>query len=191
MSIKIEQVLPPIMDQGLLTDENTTLGGTLAVTGASTFTGAAQFNGAVTFAGAVGGGLYPIVSATTNATLTTAQAGATVLFNSTTGVQVTLPSPTAGLCYDFVVQQTPGTGTHGIVTSSGSVFLGGGLTISVTNGSTATFVANPASTTKVNLNGTTTGGTTGTWFRATCISSTVWMVNGFLTGSSTLATPFN
>lgn len=39
MSQRIEDFLPPIQSAGLVTDENTTLGGTLAVTGATTLTG--------------------------------------------------------------------------------------------------------------------------------------------------------
>jgi hypothetical protein len=197
MSLRIEDYLPPIQSAGLVTDENTTLGGTLAVTGASTFTGAETFNGAASFTSTVsfatnptftGGRLVPVVSATTGATLTIAQSGSVVVFNSTTGVPLVLPAPQVGAYYDFVIGQTVAAGTHGIRTSSG-VFLGGSLLLSPTAGTVATVTGNGTSHVVVSMNGSTTGGVAGGNFRAVCTSATVWTLSGNLLGTGSLATP--
>lgn len=201
----IEQFIPPIQSDGLNTNTNTTLGGTLAVTGATTLTGAATLSstlavtGASTFTGLAtfstaptfsGGRTATVVNESTNATLTQAQSGSTVVFTSGTGAHLTLPTPVVGTFYDFLVTTGPASGTHAVITSSGSVFISGNLVVSPTSGTVGTFVGNPAASVSVVMNGTTTGGSTGSYFRATCVSSTAWIVAGGLVGSGALATPF-
>lgn len=187
MAQNIEDFLPPIQSAGLNTLKATTLGSTLSVTGASTFTGVVTFAAAPVFNA---GRLATVVSQTTGATLTVSQSGATVLFNSTTGVQVILPAPTVGTVYEFVVAQTPSAGTHGITTSAPlSIFLKGSLLVAPASGTVATFTANGTSNASLNLNGTTTGGIQGSQFRAICTSATVWEVTGVIGGSGQLATP--
>lgn len=179
MAQYIEDFLPPIQSAGLNTLENVSIGGTLAVTGNATFSGSVA-------------GLVPVVTASSATTLTVAQSGSTVVYNSTTGVLVTLPAPTAGLQYDFVVAKTPASASHGIITNAGTVFLAGGITIVPSAGGTsATFVADGTTHIAMRMNGTTTGGSVPTQFRATCISSTQWMITGQTSGSGALATPFN
>lgn len=204
MAQNIEDFLPPIQSAGLNTGKNTSLGGTLSVTGNTTLSGTLSVTGASTLTGKVsfatnpsytGGKLQSMVSATTNATLTIAQSGSTVLFNSTTGVQLTLPAPQVGAYYDLVVAQTPSSGTHGILTNSGSVFLGGALVAvagggSTASGTSATFAANGTSHIGVGMNGTTSGGIAGSVLRVVASSTTVWRLTGVLSASgSTLATP--
>lgn len=198
MAQNIEDFLPPIQSAGLNTLKNTSLGGTLAVTGASTFTGAETFNGAATFNGTAtfatsptfsGGRLVTVVNEATSATLTVGQSGSTVVFTASLGTRLTLPAPTVGTVYEFVVGVTPTSGTHGILTNSGSVFLQGSLLMAPTAGTVATFTANGTSNVAVGMNGTTTGGIQGSQFRAIAVSSTVWEVTGVLGGSGALATP--
>lgn len=180
MAQLIEDVLPPIQSAGLNTNKNVSLGGTLNVTGNATFNGT------------VVGSKSNVLSATTITTLTVAQSGSTILFNSTTGVKVILPSsPVQGLQYYFLVQQTPASGTHGISTGSAGVFLSGSvLNFTTATGTSGLFTANGSSNTVLGMSGSTTGGSVGTWFDVTCTSGTNWIVNGQLIGSGAAATPF-
>lgn len=184
MAQNIEDFLPPIQSAGLNTLKNTSLGGTLAVTGTSTFTGAVSFLTSPTF---TGGRLTNVVNETTSGTLTISQSGSTLVYNSTTGIVLKLPAPTAGIQYRFIVAQGAQTGTHGILTSA-STFLLGGVGMN-SNGTVAAFTANGTSNTNVGMNGTTTGGTQGTVFEVVGQSSTVWLLSGQLLGSGALATP--
>lgn len=96
MALYIEQFLPPIMDSGLNTLENTTIGGTLAVTGTSVFTGA------VTLTGGSTGGAFASTGAITakSGTAVPATAGAVaagapiVMFSSGISIWVTSDTPT-------------------------------------------------------------------------------------------------
>ena len=176
MSQIIEDYLPPVQSAGLNTQENASIGGTLTVSGQSTFSG---------------GYVNNVVNQTASGTLTVAQSGSTVLYNSTTGIVMTLPAPAAGLTYTFVVAQTPAAASHGIITNSASVFLLGGVEVNSSTGATLYFAGNGSTHIALRMNGSTTGGTMGTYITATAISSTQWMVTGTLNGSGALVTPFN
>jgi len=96
MTQYIEEFLPPIQSAGLNTLENASIGGTLAVTGASTFTGAVALNGgatggAVTSTGAVSAKSGTAVPATAGAVA----AGAPItMFSSNISIWVTSDAPT-------------------------------------------------------------------------------------------------
>lgn len=184
MSQLIEDFLPPIQSAGLNTNKNAALGGTLSVTGASTLTGNATFSGTVV------GGKSNVVLVTSPTTLTAAQSGSEVVFNSTTGTMVTLPTPAAGLTYQFVVAKTPATASHGIITD-GSTFLVGTVALTSSTGATLYFTGDGSTTIALRMNGSTTGGTTASLVNVTAISSTQWMVTGQLYGTGALVTPFN
>lgn len=47
MTRKLEEYLPPVREDGIVTDKSVTVGGNLAVTGTTSFSGAATFSGAV------------------------------------------------------------------------------------------------------------------------------------------------
>jgi hypothetical protein len=123
--------------------------------------------------------------------LTSLNNGATILLDRAAGCTVTLPTPAAGLTFHFVVKTvTTGGNTYKIITSAGTVFISGGLyfdkslTITRYDGDTSTIVS-------VNLNASTTGGATiGDLFHMVCLTSTQWTVEGTVTASGTLATPF-
>jgi len=125
------------------------------------------------------------------ATLTASQSGATVLCDRAAGIVFTLPSPTVGLYYDFVVTVSVTSNAHKIITSAGTIFVGGAVEL-LTSASATTFAAvgNGSTDVSLSMNGTTTGGLAGTRVRFTCVSATLWTVSGLILGSGTLATPF-
>lgn len=55
MARKLEEYLPPVREDGIVTDKNAVIGGTLTVTGASTLTGSVASAGAVTSTSATAG----------------------------------------------------------------------------------------------------------------------------------------
>ena len=107
MAQNIEDFLPPIQSAGLNTLEDTSLGGTLAVTGASNFTGTATF--ATTPVVTAGIKRTVAQSALVGATvaLTAADSGSVLINRSTSGSPSwTLPTNVAGLYYTFYVSST-------------------------------------------------------------------------------------
>lgn len=123
--------------------------------------------------------------------LTAAQSGTTVALDRAAGVTVTLPTPALGLKYTFIVATVPTSNKHKIITGTptsqflaGGVFFDKSLTITRYDGDGSTAVS-------LNLNGTTTGGLSiGDKVTFTGVSSTIWSVDGIVTASGTLATPF-
>jgi len=123
-------------------------------------------------------------------TPTTAQNGSTFVFNVASGTTVTLPAPTVGLTYDFIVGTVATSNAQKIITNASGVHISGGiyidkaLAITRYDGDTTTIRS-------INLNGTTTGGATiGDRITLVGVSSTQWTVSGTVTASGTLATPF-
>ena len=105
-----EDFLPPIKDAGLNTLENTSIGGTLAVTGATTFTVAptGPQTRSVSQSALVGA---PVV-------LTAADSGGVFINRSTSGSPSwTLPTNVAGLTYTFVVANV----TAGFTVTGGTI----------------------------------------------------------------------
>lgn len=116
----IELWLPGIQENGLNTQKNTSLGGTLAVTGASTFTGIATFNGGTVNTGS-SVRKYTPVAVNSSATLTAAQvAGGYLTSTSVAGVTMTMPTGTLlgqqvsavqGTTLDLYIDNTAGANT--------------------------------------------------------------------------------
>jgi len=124
MSQYIEDVLPPIQSAGLNTAKNTSLGGTLAVTGNTTVGGTLGVTGAATFTAAPtfnGGVKRPVTqSALVGATvaLTAADSGGVFINRSTSGSPSwTLPTAAAGLYYTFYVSNV----TAGFTVTGGTI----------------------------------------------------------------------
>lgn len=125
MAQYIEQFLPPIQSEGLNTQENTSLGGTLAVTGATTLSSTLEVTGVATFTAAPvfnGGQTVTTVvqSALVGATvaLTAAQSGGLFINRSTSGSPSwTLPTAAAGLTYTFYVSNV----TAGFTVTGGTI----------------------------------------------------------------------
>ncbi len=117
MTRKIEEYIPPIKEDGLVTDKAVTLGSTLAVTGVATFTAAPVFTAAPT-------GPSPlrtvVNSALVGATvvLTAAQCGYTFNNRATSGTPSwTLPTAANGLWYTFTVSNV----TAGFTVTGGTI----------------------------------------------------------------------
>lgn len=106
MARKLEDYIPPIKEDGIVTDKNVTLGGTLAVTGVSTFTAAPVFTAGIP----TGSFLRTITdSALVGATvaLTAAQSGQVFNNRATSGSPSwTLPTAANGLWYTFTCSST-------------------------------------------------------------------------------------
>lgn len=132
-----------------------------------------------------------VVAAGSSVTLTADQSGATVLLDTASGSAVTLPTPVAGMTFDFVVSTTVSSNTHSITSAATTELHGGGVSIhSSTAGNSDHFQPDGSDDDALSMNGTTTGGIAGSVVTFTAESSTSWIVSGTLLGSGTLATPF-
>jgi hypothetical protein len=124
-------------------------------------------------------------------TLLAQESGATCLFDAATGVIYTLPAPVVGLYFDFVCTVTITSGSARVNTDVGTTFLLGAVNLIIAaSATTLAAQGNGTSNTIISSNGTTTGGVKGGAYRLTCVSSTVWNVEGFVNASGALATPF-
>lgn len=132
-----------------------------------------------------------ISGAAATRTLLPSESGALCLFDSAAGIVYTLPTPVAGMQFEFQTTVSRTSNAHKIITSSASVFLVGTVDM-VINTSATTLAALANGTTHVALssNGTTTGGVQGDRYRVTAISATQWAIDGVVSGSGALATPF-
>lgn len=162
------------------------VGGTLAVTGASTL-GALTVSGFTNTGSTVGS--KRTVTNVTASTLapTAAQSGTLFTLNRAAGITITLPTPAVGLTYTFIVG-TANTGTLKWITDAGTTFLQGLITSATTTASV--FQGDGATHIAVTMNGTTTGGLLGTQLEFYCLTATLWQVFGTNFTSSTTATPF-
>lgn len=168
------------------TTKNVSIGGTLAVTGAVSLSGALAVSGAVT-------GKNNVISGSgATVTLTAAQSGSVCLMDRAAGIVFTLPTGAAGLQFTFVTTVTVTSNAYKVITAAGTELLIGGVLSDDTDSSDALamFNANGSTHVAISMNGTTTGGIIGTWFTLTCLSTTKWLINGIVNGSSTVATPF-
>lgn len=126
-------------------------------------------------------------------TLNENESGSLVLFNRAAGIVYTLPLAKPGTYFDFAVTTTITTNSAKIITGAGTEFLIGGLTSVDTDTANAVafFSGNGSTHVAVTMNGTTTGAVLGTKFRATCLSTTRWMIEGQTFGTGVVATPFS
>ena len=130
----------------------------------------------------------------TGRTLTVAESGALITFDTAAGQAITLPAITSddvGTTFDFVVVVT-GTGTYSVTTDAATTFIGGGLDSSSTTVAEGgdTFVADPTATVAFTADSDLTGRLVGTHFSMTAYSTTTWTIGGTMMGVGTLATPF-
>lgn len=131
--------------------------------------------------------IIDITSAT--ATLGKNQSGSIVRFDKADGIVITLPTARAGLWYDFLVKTAVTSNTYQVV-AAGTTKVSGTLVNSKDNTGSKSFVGNGSTHVKVSMNGTTTGGRVGTYFRAFC-DGTAWRINGDNAASGSEATPFS
>lgn len=124
--------------------------------------------------------------------LTAAQSGAVCVFDKTDGALFTLPAPAVGLTFEFQFAATLASGAWKVITNVGTVFILGsvlmddgdtGLTTSSADFNGSTHVA-------VSVNGTTSGGVKGGFFRLTCLSATQWLIHSsHILHTGNVATP--
>jgi hypothetical protein len=125
-------------------------------------------------------------------TLTAEDSGKTIFLNRATGCEVTLPDPEVGLTFHFVVR-TAVTSNDYSINGAETTHLFAGRVLNMDTDSSnvmAYFTADESDDDVMSLNGSTTGGLKGDNFTVTCISPTRWYVEGLVTGTGTVATPF-
>ena len=127
-------------------------------------------------------------------TLLPSQSGSIVLFDAASQVY-TLPKPSIGMQFQFVSTITSSTNQE-VDTDAATTFIGGMIhmaleaTTPAANPGPKLFSGNAASSVKIAMSGSTTGGVIGSNFILTAVSSTVWMIDGTLLATGTIATPF-
>lgn len=119
------------------------------------------------------------------------ESGSVCLFDRAAGIVYTLPTAKVGTYFDFFVTTTITSNNAKVITGAGTEFLLGSLNSVDTDTGNAEvgFTGNGTSHVAITQNGTTTGGVKGTKFRVTCVSSTIWSIEGNILGSGTVATP--
>lgn len=139
-----------------------------------------------------------IASSSAAVTLKKGQSGQRFALDRASGTSYTLPSNIVGLTYEFVVTVLQTTGSNIIITNVSTQFILGA--IQAFSGEAVTpavnvgpyqFAANGTSHVKFLSNGTTTGGGIGSTFKLTCLSATVWFIEGISKSpSGNMVTPF-
>lgn len=184
----LEKYVQVVREDGLNTNKNVNVG----INGSSAnlwVAGNVSIGGSLAVTG-------PITETTNIATLSAAtaapsaaQSGTTFLLNRAGGITVTLPAPTVGLRYTFVVITSVTATAYKVITDVGTTLLQGVVVGATTTASAFESVVGSANI-SVTMNGSTTGGLVGTQISFTCISSTLWQVTGTNFGSGSPATPF-
>lgn len=123
-------------------------------------------------------------------TLTANQSGALVLMDAAAGFTITLPAPVQGMYFEFLQSIDQASGTQKVITDASTTYLLGYLSLVSQSAATAeAFTFNGTSHIAYTSNATTTGGYAGSRFRVTAVSSSIWLIEGVVVGSGTLATP--
>jgi len=176
-------------------DTDVSDGGTITITpglvkATADGTGINIKSGVVNLSSGVNGGVVLSGSAATRA-LTKAESGADVLFDTATGQIFTLPEPVVGLKYRFIVTTDLTSGAYQVDTDAGTTFIVGSILGGIEDAATdEAFFANGSTHVGISMNATTTGGLIGGVFTLTCISSTVWVIEGTSSCTATPGTPF-
>jgi hypothetical protein len=146
-----------------------------------------------TFSGAVTGLRNNVADAAfaSPVVLTAAQSGSLCVFDNAAGAIFTLPAAATGLWYDFVIQTSASSNAHR-VNCAAADFMVGSVMMHATDdtGLSAGFAADGATHLGINLDAATQGWLAGGKFRLTAISAVLWLIEGDLLGTGTLATPF-
>jgi hypothetical protein len=127
-------------------------------------------------------------------TLLEKESGALCLFDRAAGVVYTLPAITSasiGMQFEFQTTVTITSNAAKVITDAATTFIVG-LVDMLIAGSATTLAAAANGTTHVAIssNGTTTGGVIGDRYRLTAVSTTLWVIDGVVSGSGSIATPF-
>ncbi len=192
--------------KAMVTDSsnNFDLGGTLDVAGACTFDTTTLQTGVLTCTadldlnadivgdggGAVKGMNIDVLADGSTIAIPAASSGGVYVLDSGAQAVFTLPTAVVGLTYKFVVTVTTNVVTT-VSTNTGDFFIGSVFQHDVdTTASEVATLADGSADDLITLNGTTTGGLPGSWFEVTAITDTLWMVQGHLMHSGSIADPF-
>lgn len=124
-------------------------------------------------------------------TLLQSESGSLCLFDRAAGIVYTLPTPVVGMQFEFQTSVTITSNAAKVITGASTQFLLGSVELGIVAAATVlTAAGNGSSHVALSSNGTTTGGVIGDRYRVTAISTTLWAIDGVLSGSGALATPF-
>lgn len=124
------------------------------------------------------------------------ESGSTVLLDRAAGTVFTLPTAAPGIYFDFVANLAASSASIVSNVSAGTQLMTGDIRIATdTHGGTGisaltTYIPNPTLTQRIYLNGTTTGGVSGSRIRVAALSTSTWYVSGLVVGTGSLITPF-
>lgn len=138
-------------------------------------------------------GVRVISGAGTTKTLTAAESGSVVLFDTAAGQTFTLPPAKAGLKYRFVTKTSQTGGAYAVLCSTASAgdFMIGCIIGGIENAATGeAFFANGTTHLGFSSNATTTGGLVGGIIDVEAITDVLWRVSGVVSCTATPATPF-
>lgn len=128
----------------------------------------------------------------TSSTLTAtsdSHAGALVLLDRAAGITVTLPAASGtGAVYRFMVVTTVSSNSTIIKVANASDTMVGWVSTATTTAGNGLHEAAGGTDDTITMNGTTTGGIAGSYIETQDVATNVWLVNGLLVGSGTLAT---
>lgn len=123
-------------------------------------------------------------------TLKADESGALCLLDRAAGVVYTLPTPVAGMQFEFEATVAVTSNAYTVQTSAATEFVLGSVTAGSLAAAMDVFQADGTAHVKISANGSTTGGLVGERYVLTAINSTQWLIHGVTVGSGTLATPF-
>lgn len=123
-------------------------------------------------------------------TLLAKESGALCLFDVATGNIYTLPTPVEGMKFEFLQTVAVSSNASKVVTSAATVFMLGAVCSGKLAPGMDVFQADGSTIVGISMAGSTTGGLIGSQFTLTAISTTQWVITGYIVGSGTLATPF-
>lgn len=134
-------------------------------------------------------GLQPITITAATTLNRDTHAGALIVLDSTTGRTVTLPASTGkGDKYRVLIGTTVSSGSHVLAAAGADVLAGAVMVASDIAGVTC---PTTATSDKMTLSGSTTGGVIGSYVEFVDAKSGVWQVTGALVSTGAEATPFS
>ncbi len=125
--------------------------------------------------------------------LTAAESGALCLLDRAAGIVYTLPTPVAGMQFEFLATVAVTSNAYKVITKTiASQFIVGGIIMGdVTVAQSGDyFEADGTTHVAISEDGATKGGLLGDHFVLIAISTTQWAIHGVTHGAGTLATPF-
>jgi hypothetical protein len=143
--------------------------------------------------GSLVAGAAPAIVNTTATLLSLTQAAHAnrVVTNNSAAITITLPAATGTGDTYTIYQQTAATATSSVYAANGTDVLQGVAWVSTTSTDNAEAFATSATSDKVSVNGTTTGGVVGDKWVFVDVASGKWNVQGYISQTGNTATPFS